>query len=115
MISQKNEMPSIFEKIGNGKMYYHCNIVEVQEEPTEEGGEPRVSYEYHEIEFSESDTRDTLTRLIIREFYKPEDELKMINESHTTTKYAPTDEYKAYLEHRKQLIDMVNSDWEQYR
>lgn len=96
-------------------MLYHCNIVEVEEPSTEEGGEPRISYEYHEILFAESDTRDTLTRLTIREFYKPEDELKMINESHTATKYAPTDEYKAYLAHRQQLIEMVISDWAEHR
>lgn len=89
--------------------------MEEQTQPAEEGSEPRVSYSYHEITLAESDDRDALTRLAIREYYSPEKELKMINESHTATKYAPTDEYKAYLVHRAQIIAQVESDWAAYR
>lgn len=93
---------------------YHCDIVE-KTEPAEGEREARTSYEYHEIILAESDNRDTLTRLTIREYYSPEMELKMINESHTATRYTPTDEYKAYLIHRAALIAQVEADWAEHR
>lgn len=110
MISHSDQRPRVFEPMGNGYIAYHFDIVEETVPATEET-EEKTQYSYHEVVIKESDGRDDLTRETIREFCSPETELKMINESHTPTKYAPTQEYKDYLVERARRVDMVKSDW----
>jgi len=113
-----DNIPSVFEAVGNGSYLYRWNITE---EKVENENESRTSYVCEEVTLWTPITANSVLEAVITESFPSNYEQKLINDYNAIALGVIKDKdggvkarYKEFLETRAALKERVDSDWHDF-
>ena len=127
MTTYSNNKPRIFEPVGDGGFRYNYNIKEIKVDNfidinNEEDSTitKHTQWRYDNVLIYPPITKDKITKEVITNTFDSDYEQKLVNDYNAAllgvfdeeeTK-AKIDDYTNFLTERKQIKEMINSDWE---
>lgn len=113
-----DNIPAVFEAVGNGSYLYRWNI---EEETVDNENESRTSYICEEVTLWSPITANSVLEAVITESFPSNYEQKLINDYNAITLGVIKDKdggvkarYKDFLEKRAALKEQVDSNWSDF-